>query len=305
MKKIVLISVSFLLLFTQCRKDDTDFNVEETVPVRLEIPLDKSTRSDFSKLFPSGKVNWGNYNGIEYVYLVVPYALEFCDVSMGYYTQHLGVMFEMKAEVNGSMDKLIFEGRVLTNALSRKDNCMMYYFGNNGQGEEGTNVTTYYKQLSDKNIIGKKVTFDKQTGSIDKLGDYHLAKASVKVKKNVDGSGNPISYDLTIESFKSITSFALLDLEGVTKLDGSAVKLKSFTLKWTEDYVFEEIYEYDSLGYIDVSDNIGSKSFISLLPSEGSVSLECSKGKYEFVDGIKSNQVYVGKNGGALGWSEP
>ena len=49
----------------------------------------------------------------------------------------------------------------------------------------------------------------------------------MKVKKNVDEKGNPISYDLTIESFKTMTSLALLDLERVTKLEGSAARLKS------------------------------------------------------------------------------
>ena len=304
MRKIVFMMMLSLLLFTQCKKENVGTNAEEMVPIRLEVPMDKS-RSDFSELFPSGKICWGNDKNVEYVYLAVPYALDFCDVSMGYYTQHLGILFEMKADVEERMDKLVFEGRIHTNALARKDNCMIYYFGNNGNGGVGTNVTTYYKKISDVNIIGKKITFDKQTGSLEKIGDYHLAKAFVKVRKNVDDSGNIISYDLSIESFTSITSFAMLDLDRMTKLEGSAAKLKSFTLMWTEDYVFEEIYEYDSVGSIDVSNNEGRKCLISLLPTKESVALECIRGKYEFVDGIKSNQVYLGKNGGVLEWVRP
>ena len=297
MRRIMFIMMFSLLLFTQCKKDNVDSGAEETVPVRLEISLDKS-RSDFSDLFPFGKISWGNVNEIEYVYLTVPYALEFCDVSVGFYTQYLGVMFEMQAEVNDKMDKLVFEGNVYTYALEDKDYCDMYYFGNNGK--IGGNVITYYKQLTDRNIIGKKITFSNQTGDVDELGNYHLAKAFVKVKKNVNDKGVPISYDLEIESFKTITSLALLDLEGETKLEGTAAQLRSFAIKWTDDYVFEEIYEYDTSAYINVRGNVGKKSMITLLPTRESVTLECSKGKYEFTEGIRSNQVYLGGKGESI-----
>ncbi len=302
MRKIIFIMMSSLLLFVQCKKDNVDSGAEEMVPVRLEVPLDNS-RSDFSDLFPFGKISWGNEMGKEYVYLTVPYALEFCDVSMGYYTQHLGIMFEMEAEVNEKMDKLVFEGNVYTYALSDKSSCTIYYFGNNGHG--GSNVTTYNKKVMDNNIIGKKISFDSQTGSLDELGNYHLAKAVVKVKKNVNEKGAPISYDLEIESFKTMISLALLDLERVTKLEGSAARLKSYTIKWTEDYVFEETYEYDTSAYINVRGNVGKKSLIALLPTKESVTLECRKGKYEFTEGIKSNQVYLGGKGESIEEAEP
>lgn len=302
MRKLVFMMMSSLLLFVQCKKDNEDYGAEEMVPVRLEVPLDKS-RSDFSDLFPFGKISWGNGVNVEYAYLAVPYALEFCDVSMGYYTQHLGIMFEMEAKVNEKMDKLVFEGNVYTHALTDKTSCTMYYFGNNGRG--GSNVITYNKKIIDNNIIGKKISFNRQTGSIDELGNYHLAKALVKVKKNVNEKGDPISYDLTIESFKTMTSLALLDLERVTKLEGSAARLKSYTIKWTDDYVFEETYEYDTLAYIDVSGNVGKKSLIALLPTKESVTLECRKGKYEFTEGIKSNQVYLGGKGDSIEEAEP
>ena len=297
MRRIVFVMMTSLLFFVQCKKGNVDPSAEEMVPVRLEVPLDKS-RSDFSDLFPFGKISWGNENGMEYVYLTVPYALEFCDVSMGFYTQYLGIMFEMQAEVNEKMDKLVFEGNVYTYALANKDYCDMYYFGNGGK--VGGNVTTYYKQLTDRNIIGKKMTFSYQTGDVDDLGNYHLAKAYVKVKKNVDDKGAPISYDLEIESFKTITSLALLDLEGETKLEGTAARLKSYTIKWTENYVFEEIYEYDTTAYINVRGNVGKKSLIALLPTKESVTLECSKGNYEFTEGIRSNQIYLGGKGESL-----
>ena len=39
---------------------------------------------------------------------------------------------------------------------------------------------------------------------------------------------------------------------------------------------------------------------IALLPTKESVTLECSKGKYEFTEGIKSNQVYLGGKGESI-----
>ena len=50
-KFLLFIMVSSLLLFTRCKKDNESPSTEETVPVRLELPIDK-TRSDFSDLFP-------------------------------------------------------------------------------------------------------------------------------------------------------------------------------------------------------------------------------------------------------------
>lgn len=310
MRKVVYMMMSLFLLFTQCKKENIDEDEKSFVPIRLEMTLDKS-RSDFSDLFPLGKISWGNDNNVEYIYLAVPKAIDFFDITMGYYTQHLGVLFEMKAELLDKMDKLVFYGEIDPDALKSKEYCTMYYFGNNGKAEKGTNVTNYYHYISNKHIVAKKMSFDKQNGNIDDLGDYHLAKASVKVKKNVDENGVITSFDLEMESFTTITSLALLDLEGETRLEGSATRLKSFTVKWTSDYVFEEIYEYDTLGYIDVTANVGERSLISFLPTEESVTLECTKGRYEFAKGIKSNQVYLGGKGESINealpleWSKP
>ena len=300
--------ISLLLLFTQCKKDNINVEEKKLVPIRLEMSLDKS-RSDFSELFPFGKISWGNTKNVEYIYLAVPEAIAFCDISMGYYTQYLGVLFEMKAELHEKTDKLMFYGEIDRDALHNKEYCTMYYFGNNGRN--GVGITNTYYTLSKKYLISKGITFASQTGSIEELGNYHLAKALVKVKKNVDEIGNAASYDLTIESFTTITSLALLDLEGEMKLKGSATNLKSFTVKWTDDYVFEEIYEYDTTAYISVRGNVGKKSLITLLPTKEKVTLECSKGKYEFTEGIRSNQVYLGRNGESiddalpLKWSNP
>lgn len=309
MRKLVFVMVAMFLLFS-CNKDEEDYNIKEDVmvPVRLEVPLDK-TRSDFSDFFPSGKINWGNANNVEYVYFAVPNAFDYYDMSIKQ-AFSLGVLFPMKAEVSGKEDKLVFEGEIYASTIIQKDNCMVYYFGSNGNSTT-KNVTDTYNEVLEKKLVAKKVTFDKQTGSMDELGDYHMAKASVKVRMNKDANGNVASYDLTIGSFTTLTSIAMLDLEGVTKLEGSAAKLKSYTLEWVEGTGFCEKYEYDSLGYIDVSNNVGKKSLIALLPTKKDVALECSKGRYDFVGGIMQNKFYLGKNGNSieeampLTWKKP
>lgn len=296
MKKIMLMMILSVLLFTQCKKDDGDSVVENDapIPIKLEISLNK-TRTDFSELFPFGKINWGNADNVECIYLAVPYAVEYCDVSMGFYTQYLGVLVELKAEVNEKKDKLVFYGEVGNNIIMPTGYYTAYYFG----GRENV-VDSVYTKLSKNHIIGKKIMFDSQMGSIDELGNYHLAKADVKITRNVDAIGRVQSYDLSIESFTSKNSIALLDLEGVTELKGSAVKLKSFSVRWNEDYVFEEEYEYDSTYVMSVNSDVKSKFFLSLLPTKESVTLECAKGIYEFPNGIESNQVYIGGNGNSI-----
>lgn len=293
MRKKVFVMISILLLFTQCKKEDDNYTFDDMmVPVRLEVPINQSSRSVFANLFPNGEIKWGNDAKMEYVYIAAPNTLYY-GTSGG--VKLLGELFEMKASVENATDKLIFEGNVLYGVLKYDNKYDVYYFGNNGNAPENSNVTDISK-LS-KHISGKRMTFDKQTGDINKLGDYQLAKAYVTVSEIVRQNDVIALYKLEMSDFNSVTSLAMLDLEGETRLKGSAAKLTSFSVEWTDDYVFVEKFGYDTLEYIDVSGNVGEKSLISLLPTEEQVTLECGKGKYVFKDGIKSNQVYLSKAG--------
>lgn len=296
MKKLIMFVV-MCLLFTQCRKDENDY-VEETaktVPVTLELSLCQ-TRSDFMDLFPLGKINWGNENKEESIYLSVSNRYLYYDHDLQY-TVKVGELFELKAEVNEPTDKLVFRGEIPQNLLWTGKACKLYYFGNNGRGEEGANVTNIYDTKYPDCLIGKRVSFAKQNGSLEELGNYHIASSSVKVTAIKDADRNIIGFDLSAISFTSNMSLALLDLEGVTTLGGSATDLKSYTVMWANNSEFIETYEIDDASKMDVSDNVGKKSFIALLPSDGDVGLECDKGSYYFEGGIQSNQVYVERNG--------
>lgn len=291
-----------VVFFAQCGKKDDESNEEKTVPVRFEIPLEQY-RSDFLNLFPNGEIKWGNKNHVEYVYLAVPRVYSYITPVFNNVQKWLGEIHVMKAECDESADKLVFHADIPRNIFWTGRTFDMYYFGNNRGNEENSNVVDIYDDYMTEYFIGKKMTFDKQTGDISELGNYHIASIPVEVKTIRDGA-EIIEVQLRTKSmeFNTITSVAMLDLEGETELKG--MKVKSFTLKWNGEF-FEEIYEYDQENTIDVSGNAGNKSFITLLPDSEKVVLECGKGRCVFEDGIGRNQVYVGRNGNSLDEVQP
>lgn len=294
MKKFTVF-IAVLLFLLSCNKEKMNETADEErlVPVRFELSLNSHTRSDFNDLLPNGNIQWGNSKNVEYIYVSIPYKCSYYVQGVGTIT--LGELLEMKAEVDGPTDKLIFTGEVPSNNLQNARQYHLYYFGNNGQGGEGTNVTNYHSSY--KNIlIGKTISFARQTGNIDDLGNYHLAKIKVKAVPIKDGDGVVQSFELVADDLQNINSVAKLDLTGETKLIGTAAELLNFTLLWnTSTKSFDEILEKAREATIDVSDNAGRNSYISLLPNDDDVYLECSKGRYKFVDGIKSNQLYIGR----------
>ena len=133
------------------------------------------------------------------------------------------------------------------------------------------------------------------------MGNYHIAKIKVIAVPIKDKDGVIQRFELEAEELHNINSVAKLDLTGETTLRGTASELQSFTLLWnTSTNTFDEIIECVPGATIDVRGNAGKKSLITLLPTRESVTLECSKGKYEFTEGIKSNQVYLGGKGESI-----
>ena len=299
MKKLSLLFMMFsLLLFTQCKKGELidDGGDEKMLPVFFELSLDPNSKSYFGDLLPNGDIMWGNDEGVEYIYLTIPSRFGYMNqqlTSMAY----IGTLVEMKAEIDANSDKLLFTGMLPeTNYLNIKQ-CYLYYFGNNGIGDNGTNVTNHYDPYL-KHLYGKTVSFAEQTGNIDELGDFHIGKISVKVTRMRDKeTGKYSHFEVTGDRFENINSIAKLDLTDETALGGTAAELQSFTLLWNfETEVFDEIIEVVPNATIDVSGNYGKDSYISLLPTLDNVYLECSKGRFDFTDGIISNSLYIGGN---------
>lgn len=287
--------ISAILLFTQCKKEDAELvdNSTDFVPVTFEMSKDVS-KSDFTNILPSGNINWGNDNNIEYIYLGVSNSHLYYSIELAE-TVRVGELFELSAEVVESTDRLVFSGMVPQNLLWDAKRCTLYYFGNNGNALEGTNVTNIYDEKFTDCVIGKQVSFAKQTGDIRDLGDYHLASIPVRINTLEDEENNIIGFDLIAESFNNTMSIAMLDLEGETALGGTAAALQTYTLIW-DGAKFVESCEMLEGETMDVTGNVGKKSLIALLPIEESVTLECSKGRYTFPI-LPSNTLFVGNVG--------
>lgn len=304
--KLFLSIVMIVTLFVRCKKENEYIMENESsdmVKVTFELPLD-GDKSDFFNILPHGDINWGNSNHVEYLYLAVRDRYLYYDSQLNY-TVRVGELFEMHAEVDEATDKLIFSGMIPQNLLYPTKPCVLYYFGNNGRGEDGTNVTNIYDHEYPDCVIGKTVSFSKQSGNIEDVGNYHVASVRVSSIKIIrDEDRNILEFRLNANKLQNNMSIAMLDLTDETVLEGSATKMQSYTIKWT-GLEFEEFIEYDSNGTYDVSGNPGDKSFVALLPTNECATLECGKGCYTFYEGISRNQVYLERNGGSIEESSP
>lgn len=304
MKKNLLALSVFVLLFSQCKKEEIRSVYEdvEMVPVTFELSMNNA-KSDFTDLLPDGVINWGNDGSVERIYVG-------CGITHEYYVydkqemRNVGELYELKGTYDEDNNKIMFSGTLPGRYIMIDEVCSFFYFGNNGRAASGTNVENIY--MSSKNILaGKKMDFSKQTGNIDDLGDYHIASIKAIARAVYDGDVFA-GYNFELESFENVMSVAMLDLEGETTLGGTATQLKSYSIEW--DMVAQahvERFEFVEGGTYDVTGNVGSKSFIALLPTEETVTLECSKGSCEFGQGIKRNYIYVGKVGSSIDDSLP
>lgn len=305
MKRILMILSASLLLFAQCKKDDLQSVDEEMemVPVTFELSMN-DCKSDFTDLLPDGVINWGNDGDVERIYVGVGITHEYYVYNIQE-NRNVGELFELQGTYDDDNNKIIFSGEMPARYLAIDEVCSFFYLGNNCKAAAGSNVENIY--MSSKNIMaGKKVDFSKQTGNIEDLGDYHIASLKAIARAVYDENNKFAGFNFELESFENVMSIAMLDLEGETTLRGTATQLKSYTIEWdmvSKSHV--EKFEFVEGGTYDVTGNPGEKSFIALLPTEDPVTLECSKGQCVFGQGIKRNQVYVGKVGNSIDDSLP
>lgn len=334
--RLFLLMLIALMLFTQCKNEEE--YVEERkhtdmVKVSVELPVD-CTRSDFTGVLPEGKINWGNDNDVEYLYLALVDCYAYNDKTTSGMV-YVGEMFEMEAKVDESTDKLHFVGMVPQNLIYSTKKCTLYYFGNNGKGEEGTNVTNIYDKKYPDCLIGKTVSFSNQNGSIENIGDFHVASIPVDYIHIVKNENKEVvEFKLSAGLLKSNMSVAMLDLTDETTLRGNATYLQSYTIKWVGRN-FQEFIGLKCGATYDVSGNPGEKSFVALLPTDleppyleflelpapdilppgtelfdllpigDNASLVSDKGQFMFENGIERNHVYVGGLGHTIEESTP
>lgn len=307
MKTKLLLSLTMVMfMLVQCKKKETAIPINddssELVKVSFELPIDQE-RTDFNSILPGGNINWGNTNNVEYLYLAVSDRYLYFDYELEM-PVYVGEMFEMQSDVHAPTDKLYFTGMIPRGVLDQLRRCTLYYFGNNGRGESGTNVTNIYDKKYTDCVIGKTVSFKKQSGDIDELGNYHIASINVDyVQFITDENDEVIELRLEMGELENDMSVAMLDLTNEIVLEGTATHLQSYTVKWT-GYRYEKIIEYVPNGNYDVSGNSGDKSFIAFLPAEDAT-LKCSKGSYVFENGIEKNHIYLERVGATIEESLP
>lgn len=300
---LVLMALAFAIFaLTSCGKDpidETKGNEGESriVSVSFELSVDNNSKTDFSNFLTNNNtqaatIDW-NKTGYETVYLAVP---DIKIIRPFYYYKECARMIPLRAKCNGS-SKLLFEGSIDSDDLMEGHSYILYYFGNENGGK-----TTEIRDDAG-NLMGMTLNLNNQNGTRSALGDMHFASLQVVVSVSyIDEETAEIeSFTLTADSnpyFTSGVAISLLDLEGVNKLEGKAVSNTAVEVK------FDRTSNKYLISYTNVDGNSGitlnnttKESFIVMTPNEQSgVTLECSKGKYIFENGVETNNVYYNYN---------
>ena len=273
-----------MLCFTQCKPtpEGGDENSRK-VKVSCTIPINNGDRSDFTNLMETGKVNWSE--GRECVYVAIH--------------GEQPTIIELEGFAYGNPSKLTFEGEVAEELLTSGAEYDIWYFGHSHQ-------TTPNYSLDGNALTG---SIANQSGSLEDLGYCHIAKTTVtaetvngEVKLNLNGT------------LKNQIAIAVLNLEGIEDLYGSAIKGTEYTLAYDADTDrYELAVKEDENANISVGSG-GDDSYIVLLPNEKKeTKLKCVKGgktyATTFFGDIKANKIYYrtasdGATVESLPWSE-
>ena len=274
-----------VLIFSSCEKDPVVTNEGEKVRVSCTVSLNGGGKSDFTNLMDNGTVNWSDGN--EFIYVAIPGATP--------------KIIELEGWADGNPSKLEFEGEAAKDLITDGTEYDIWYFGHSQQLDEP------FVELTGNTLTG---SIAKQSGRLEDLGYCHIAKTTVtaetvneEVVLNLNGT------------LKHQIAIALLDLNGVSELYGSAIKGTEYTLTYNSDNgKYELVVTEDSDARISVESASGI-SYVVLLPNEEDESeIRCKKNDqtyaYTFHNGIKSNKVYFktgtdGTTAEALPWSDP
>ena len=287
MKKTFTILIALMVLcFTQCKPtpEGGDENGSK-VKVSCVIPINNGGKSDFTNLMEDGKINWST--GTERVYLAIP-------------NETSPQIVELTAFTTLQASELAFEGEVEEGLLEEGKEYEVWYLGNSKNLD-----VPYVTETKDGDLITKvSGSISEQSGELEDLGLYHIAKVSVTAVEEEGEIVLPLRGVL-----KSQIAIAYLDLEGVEELSGSAVKGTEYSLQYngsTNKYDF--VVTENPSSTISVTSGTAT-SFIVLLPNESNnVILKSSKGGYEFKKGVEGNKFYYryisNVEKGTLRWAE-
>ena len=270
-----------LLCFTQCKPSQEEGGDENTQKVRVScvIPInDDGDKSDFTHLMTDGQINWSD--GRECVYLAIP-----GNEPKGIKPQ----IIELEGWSDGYYSKIEFGGEIDKNLIISGQEYDLWYFGNSQQ------AVIHYVELTNEGT-SVKGSIANQSGRLEDLGYYHIAKTKVTAVIENDG------IKLNIKGFlKSQIAIALLDLENASVLCGSAIRGTEYILEYN---VISEKYELKIEENIDAKINVQSAkgiSYVVLFPNEEEETVIKSVlydkiYYYTFLNGVKANDVYYRVN---------
>lgn len=289
MKKITMILMAFVMMFfTQCRPEpETDNTNTDTdkVRVRCSISMNKGDRSDFTNLMDEGKVNWSD--GRECVYVAIP--------------GDTPTVIELESWADGNPSHLVFSGEAAKGLIQMGEQYEVWYFGHSQQSDEP------YVRLVDGSRIEGSIAG--QSGRLEDLGYCHIAKTTVTAES--DGEEVVLNLNATLVNQMAI---ALLDLEDVGELYGSAIKGTEYALAYDEAagvFGLEVTEAVDARINVQPSEGI---SYVFMFPNEAAeTQIRCKRGgktyAYTFHKAVKANKVYFktaadGVTKEALEWTE-
>ena len=191
MKKIFLILFASLFAFTQCGKDP-ETNNDDTKMVSISGKIDTDNgKSDIA--IPGGNISW---IGDESIFIAVPRHGDFP-----------ARLVEMKNTASGGN---VFQGVAPKGLIESGKKYEIWYFGNNGEGTK--NVTNIY---NDEGVLqGKTISFKEQTGLLENIGDFHIAKGTVSFVQNNNTGDLTFSSPVSFETQMAI-AYIYLHKDGV------------------------------------------------------------------------------------------
>ena len=272
MKKIALLAIVMMsLIFSSC--NPTPEESKEMVKVSCCIPLNNGGKSDFSNL-TDGKINWSK--GVEKIYLAIP--------------GETPTIVELSGIAENVQAYLTFTGEIEASLLETGSNYDVWYFGHSQQND----APTPYYVFENNEITGSIAT---QSGRLEDLGYYHIAKTTVRATVNGDVTLKPNG---PFENQIAIASFDLKENENSRYIYGGAIKGTKYTLAYKNGTFGLEVINENS-SKINVSRNI-DKSYVVLFPCEGvdtEITWVNGENRYVYIfnNGIKASTLYQIESG--------
>lgn len=309
MKKLALLAFALMVLtLTQCKKEEIDNTTttgeEKMVKLTLSIPVDDGSKTDFID-YDNGtiSINWNtpqpdSYDPekvYEYIYLVIP--------------SEYGGIVPMEGRYKNYPESNVLTFEAIWHFNIQHLDLNNTKFGVWYLGDSGNNRYEYINDPTQYTVSG---SINNQTGKLEDLGKYHIAKGYVKFLKV-----NENEYTLSMaqeDYFESQVAIAKINMNDISQISGNAIVGTEFQL--VKSHNDDDIFRITPSKTINLTDTDKDSQYLVFFPKtaeEGfSSSLyetivvegkNCIKRSYKFANAVEANKVYH-VNGGCLPWRE-